>query len=274
VVVAGLGIGPRELGRLRTVGPSAFDVTADETVVILDQVNRRLAVYPRSGPPRHTPITFLGGEGDLAIADDGTVYVLDGGRPREHVYFIRSYDRDLKPLATTQLAVGTQGDTIRVGEQGAIVHVFPAEQWLPVGTGRDLLEPDEQEAGAGSGQTFPEGHEVAVAAGRRETRVALFDGDDVIGSWRIRSATPFGEVQLVEPNANGLLAVLRVFSKTRAEWLVLQLTPAGLAKSFSVRPVEDLDSAATSRFRLRENVLYELQSSRTGVRVVKHDLGD
>src|SRR5262245_23149266 len=59
------------------IGPSAFDVAPDGSVVVLDQVNHRLVVLRRGAEAEHLPIDFSGGEGDLAVGGDGTIYVLD-----------------------------------------------------------------------------------------------------------------------------------------------------------------------------------------------------
>ena len=54
------------------IGPSAFDVAPDGSVVVLDQVNHRLVrLRQRRLEPAHMPIDFAGGEGDLAVDGDG-----------------------------------------------------------------------------------------------------------------------------------------------------------------------------------------------------------
>jgi hypothetical protein len=271
IVAAAWGAGNGRLGLRRAIGPSAFGVGPREEIVVLDQVNRRLAAYKpgNAARPTYVPIRFLGGEGDLAISPAGTVYVLDAGRPREHVSYIRSYSSRLRPLAETRLAEAP-ADRLQARSAGAMVHVFPSEQWLPVGRARRLLGPAEQEAGARPAPTFAGGRQIAVLASPREARFALFRGGRVTGSWRVRSATRLGEVQLAEPFGEGLLVVIRRYTATRAEWVVLLLTPHGLVRRFSVKPVEWAGSA--SRFRLRGASLYALESGRLGARIVRYAL--
>jgi hypothetical protein len=91
-------------------------------------------------------------------------------------------------------------------------------------------------------------------ASAREARLALFGRDGVVASWRIRSATSLGEVQLAEPFGKGLLVVLRVHTPTRAEWQVLQLTALRLVHDFSVRPVEWADAGRRRSFPGRGSV--------------------
>jgi len=272
LVEAGWGRGARRFGLQRGVGPSAFGVAPDGAIVVLDQLNRRLAAYPAgTSRPRYAPIPFLGGEGDIAIARDGTVYVLDAGSPREHLPFVRAYDRELRALAVTPVAE-TPSNRLAIGPAGAIVHAVPSEQWLPVGERGRLLAPDEQERRARPARTFRDGRELVVMASAFEAQLALFGRAGVVGSWRIRSVTPLGEVQLAEPYANGLLVVLRAHTATRAEWQVLELTPHGLGDRFSVHPVEWADAGAGARFRLSGRYLYELRSSRAGVEIARYRL--
>jgi hypothetical protein len=273
IVAAKWGAGLGRLGLRRGIGASAFAVRPDDAIVVLDQANRRLALYAPddSARPEYVRIRFLGGEGDLAIAPDGTVYVLDTGRPKEHVFYVRSYSRRLRPLAETRVAEAPS-DRLQAGTNGATVHGFPSEEWLPLGHGAQLLGPDEQQARARPAPTFAGGKEVAVLAAPREARFALFRGQRLLGRWRVRSKTPLGEVQLAEPFGNGLLVVLRVHTGRRAEWDVLKLTPDGVAKRFTVDAVEWAGSAPASRFRLRGQSLYSLQSGRSGVRILRYAL--
>jgi hypothetical protein len=275
IVDAGWGRGAGRFGLQRGVGPSAFGVAPDGAIVVLDQLNRRLAVYPagESARAHYVPIRFLGGEGDVAIARDGTVYVLDAGSARVHIPFVRAYSRELRALAATRVAE-TPADRIAVGPAGAIVHAFPSEQWLPVGEQGRLLAPEEQERRARPARTFRDGRRLVVMASASEARLALFGRDGVVGSWRIRSATPLGEVQLAEPFGKGLLVVLRVHTPARAEWQVLELTAHGLADRFSVHPVEWADAAVGGRFRVAGRYIYELRSGRAGVEVARYRLPD
>jgi hypothetical protein len=273
IVEAGWGRGPHRLGLQRGVGPSAFAVAPGGAIVVLDQLNRRLAVYSPgdSSRARYVPIRFLGGEGDIAITRDGTVYVLDAGKPTDHVPFVRAYGPGLRELAATPVAE-TPSNRIAIGPTGAIVHAVPSEQWLPVGERGRLLAPDEQERRARPARTLRDGREFVVMASAAEAQVALFGPAGVVGSWRIRSATPLGEVQLAEPHGRGLLVILRVHTRARAEWQVLELGPHGVVDRFSVRPVEWADAGAGARFRLSGGFLYELRSGRAGAEVARYRL--
>jgi len=252
-----------------TIGPSAFDLDPDGSLTILDQVNDRLAVYPVGGkPPRYLPIAFDGGEGDLAIGVDGTRYVLDQASGS----VVRTYT-PAGALAGTARIDDHGADMLRAGPGGALVHAYPGDMWLPVSRAGLPLEPTAQVAAARAGRSVGGGVEIVVHADPTEALFALVRGDRVLRAWRLTSATTIGEVQLVEPFDDGLLAVIRVWTERQAEFVVVVLTPAGLSRSFSVEAVEWAESAPLGRFRLNRETLFQLRSAPSGAEIVSFDIG-
>ena len=257
----------RELVR---IGPSAFDIEPDGTVVVLDQVNDRLVRYPGGGlAPRYAHIAFAGGEGDLAVGADGTAYVLDQGA--EPV--VRSYTPSGTLAATSEIH-GSGADMLRTGSAGPLVHSFPGEMWVPIGGPAALLGPEQQAAGARPARVAEGGLEVVVRGGRTEAYLALVDGDNVVRAWRVSSTSNLGEIQLAEPFGDGMLVVLRVWTETKAEFVALVLAPEGLAGAFAIDATQWVESAALGRFRLTGDTLYQLRSTAAGAEVVTFDLGD
>ena len=253
------------------IGPSAFDLAPDSSAVVLDQVNDRLLVTRTNADPSELPIEFAGGEGDLAVGDDGTIYVLDvGGAGADPV--VRSYAPSGDLIAGTPLAEPV-ADMVRAGPDGPLVHSYPSEMWLPTGSGRPPLAPEEQIVAAHAGRSVAGGLAVVVRASPAEAKLALVRGDRVVRSWVVRSSTNLGELQLVEPYANGLLVVLRVWTETEAEFRVLRLTPDGMAASFAVDRAEWAETASLSRFRLRGSTLYQLRSAPSGVEIAAFEIG-
>jgi hypothetical protein len=238
-------------------------------VVVLDQVNDRLAVYPPSGAaPRYVPITFSGGEGDLTVGPDGVVYVLDqGAQPT-----VRTYSPSGAIVAATA-ADGSGADMLRAGPSGALLHAYPGDMWLPVGGAGHLLQPSQQAVGARPGRNIEGGAEVVVHGGRTEALFALVRGDHVLRAWRVASGTSLGEIQLAEPYRDGLLVVLRVWTEANAEFVALVLSPTGLAGTFAVDAAQWAESAAFGRFRLDGDRLFQLRSTSAGAGVVTFDLG-
>jgi hypothetical protein len=260
---AGLDSGPEQ----SRIGPSAFDVAPDGSVVVLDQVNRRLAIVRPGSRPAHVPIAFEGGEGDLAVAPDGTIYVLDAsGTP-----MLRSFTGGGYPIAAARLAEQTL-DMVRVGPNGPLVHGYPSEMWLPTGATAPPLAPARQLAAAEPARRV-RGGSVVVSATDAEAMLALVRGERVVQAWAVGSLTRLGEVQLAEPYADGLLVVVRVWTESQAEFRVLLLTSAGLAASFAVDRAEWAESASLSRFRLHRSKLYQLRSTPSGTQIATFEIG-
>jgi hypothetical protein len=250
------------------IGPSAFDVAPDGSIVLLDQVNRRLVVLRRGARAAHIPIEFSGGEGDLAVGGDGTIYVLDSSAKP----IVRTFTAEGASIAAGRLAEPT-ADMVRVGPKGPLVHSYPSEMWLPVGSGRPPLAPGRQLASARAARTARGGVGVVVHASPAEVRLALVRGERVEHAWALRGETSFGEVQLAEPYGDGMLVVVRLWNERNAEFRVLQLSTEGLVRSFDVDPAEWAESASLSRFRLHGSTLYQLRSDPSGVEIAKFEIG-
>ena len=249
------------------IGPSAFDIAPDGSIVVLDQLNKRLVVSSR-GRRRSVPIRFDGGEGDLAIGPDETVYVLD---PAEN-HAVRAY-RLSGRLAYRATAPGEEVDFVRAGPRGPIVYGFPGEMWFPVAEDGRPLAHAEQVARARPGQTFADGSEVVALASPSYHGARYQLLGERPGAWMLRSMTMLGEIQLAQPYRAGLAVVTRFWTETKSEFVFLELTPRGLGQSFAIKPVEDLDSNASGTFRLHGNTLYQLRSSRTQLEIAAYRLG-
>ncbi len=250
------------------IGPSSFDVASDGSVVLLDQVNDRLVMMRRGARPAHVPIDFSGGEGDIAMDDDGTMYVLDSAaRP-----MIRTFTAAGAPIAVGSLAEPT-ADMIRIGPGGPLVHSYPSEMWLSTGPGRPPFAPDRQLASARPARSTDGGLAVVVHASPSEVKLALVRGDRVERAWLLHAGTSFGEVQLAEAYGNGMVVVVRLWNEKHAEFRVLRLGPAGLEQSFDVTPAEWAESGSLSRFRLHGSTLYQLRSDPSGIEIATFEIG-
>jgi hypothetical protein len=274
-VTAAWGTGAGALGlitgrEVARIGPSAFDVDGNGNVVVLDQVNDRLARYPAGVlTPRYTRIAFAGGEGDLAVGAEGTAYVLDQGAEPA----VRSYSPS-GVLAATTAVDGTGADMLRSGPAGTFLHGYPGDMWKPIGGGVGaLFKPEQQAAGARPGRLAEGGVEVVVRGGQNEAFFALVRGDRVLRAWRVSTPSTLGEIQLAEPFGDGMLVVLRVWTETKTEFVALVLSPIGLAGSFAVDASQWAESAALGRFRLHGKTLYQLRSTPAGAEIVTFDLG-
>jgi hypothetical protein len=250
------------------IGPSAFDVAPDGSVVLLDQVNRRLVLLRRGARPAHVPIAFSGGEGDLAVDGAGKIYVLDSAtRP-----MVRGFTSAGASIATVALAEPI-ADMIRVGPSGPLVHSYPSEMWLPTGPGRPPFGPERQLATAQPARSADGGIGVVVHASPAAVKLALVRGDRVVRAWLLHSESSFGEVQLAEPYRDGMVVVVRLWNEKHAEFRVLRMGAEGLVQSFDVAPAEWAESASLSRFRLHGSTLYQLRSDPSGIEIARFEIG-
>ncbi len=265
---AGLA-GSRGLG---FVGPSSFDVAADGTVAVLDQVNARIQRWSRAGV-KATRVEVSGGLADFALEPGGTMDVLEPPNRMSPAPVLRSFRGDGTPRWAQRLSDRTWAK-LAAGPAGPVVQQQPSEQWLPTAEHGTALGRAAQAGRGRPGRPFANGREVLVErVGAGELRLAELAGDVVIRSWRITSATPLGEVQLAEPYGNRLVVVTKTYTDDRSEYVVLVLDRSGIVNSFTVESLEWAESAPLARFRLAgSSSLYRLGSTRAGLSVDRFDL--
>jgi hypothetical protein len=264
---AGLG-GSRELG---FVGPSSFDVAADGSVAVLDQVNARVERWSRSGV-KATMVEVSGGLADFALEAGGAMDVLEPPSRGTPAPVLRSFRGDGTPRWAQRLSDRTWAK-LDAGPAGPIVQQQPSEQWLPVAERGNVLGRAAQAGRGRPGRSFANGREVVVErVGVGEVRLAELAGDAVVRSWRITSATPLGEVQLAEPQGNRLIVVTKTYTDDRSEYVALVLDRSGIVNSFALDSLEWAESAPLARFRLAGSSLYRLGSTHAGLFVDRFDL--
>jgi hypothetical protein len=260
--------GSRELG---FSGPSSFDVAADGTVAVLDQVNARVERWSRAGVEA-TNLQISGGLADFALEPDGTMDVLEPPSRTTPAPVLRSFRGDGSPRWAQRLS-DRMWAKLAAGPVGPTVQQQPSEQWLPVAEHGDALDRSAQAGRSRPGRPCANGREVVVArVGAGELRLAELVGNAVVRSWHITSATPLGEVQLAEPHGNRLVVVTKTYTDDRSEYVVLVLERSGVANSFAVDSLEWAESAPLARFRLAGSSLYRLGSTRAGLYVDRFDV--
>jgi len=253
--------GSRELG---FSGPSSFDVAADGTVAVLDQVNGRVERWSRASIEA-TNLEVSGGLADFALEPDGTMDVLEPPNRTIPAPVLRSFRGDGSPRWAQRLSDRTWAK-LAAGPAGPTVQQQPSEQWLPVAEHGSALDRSAQAGRGRPGHPFANGREVVVErVGAGELRLAELVGNVVVRSWRITSATPLGEVQLAEPHGNRLVVVTKTYTNERSEYVVLVLDRSGVSNSFAVESLEWAESAPLARFRLAGSSLYRLGSTRAGL---------
>ena len=216
-------------------------------------------------------MAVTGGIADMAVEADGSIDVLeptgDGPTPE-----LRSFDATGALRSKTPLEDRTWSQ-LREGPQGPEVQQEPSEQWMPARRGETWLPQTAQARSGHPGRTLPNGRELVVfRAGTSEARVAEVAGGRVRRAWRIVSATPLGEVQLAEPLGNRVVLVIRPYTETQDEFLVLVLGDRGVERSFGVDSADWAETAPLARFRLAGSSLYRLGSTPSGMHVDRFDL--
>jgi hypothetical protein len=276
VVEAAWGSAPGQVGlehgpSFGPIGPSSFDVAPNGDVTVLDQVNKRLERWRRGRPAAIVPAAVTGGIADMALEGDGTVDVLEptgeGLMPE-----LRSFDASGRLLAKTPIGDRTWAQ-LRIGPQGPEVQQEPSEQWMPIPGHGTWLARGAQAGGGRPGRTLANGTQLVVLrTGTSEARVAEVAGDRTKRAWRITSATPLGEIQLAESTGNRVVLVVRVYTETEDEFVVLLLGDRGLEGSFTVDSADWAETAPLARFRLAGSSLYRLGSTPAGAHVDRFDL--
>jgi hypothetical protein len=271
------GEGPRDVGLeqgrdLPPIGGSSFDVDPSGAVTLLDEAHRRLLRWTvGNGIPSLRPLAINGTIADLALASDGTAYVLESTGGSAHSSMLRVFRPDGSEAASG--AIAGRASEVRLGpDDEAVVDDQRSQQWMRVAAaGRMLAEP-AQRSSARAGRRLPDGSEVVVLRRGNELRLALTGVGGFRRSWRVTSDGPIAEVQLAEPLGRSLVVVARVYTDQWDEFEVLVLGRRGLARSFAVDSSAWAEMSPLSRFRLAGRSLYRLGSTANNVFVDRFDL--
>ena len=133
---------------------------------------------------------------------------------------------------------------------------------MPARSGARFLTRAAQASEGHAGRDLGDGKELVVfRTGAAEARVAEVAGGRAKRGWRIVSSTPLGEIQLAEPLGSRVVVVVRPYTETRDDFLVLVLGNRGLERSFSVDSADWAETAPLARFRLVGSSLYRFGST-------------
>ena len=156
--------------------------------------------------------------------------------------------------------------------EGAVVLQQPSGQWMSATVRARALSTAAQRASGRPGRPVAGGREVMVLRRDLEIRAAIVGPNGLRRSWRLTSETPLAEVQLAEPEGNGLVLVVRVYTDDRDEFVVLVLGEHGLVQKLAIDSADWAETAPLSRFRLVGSSLYRLGSTPAGLFVDRFDL--
>jgi hypothetical protein len=265
-------VGLEEGRNLSPIGTSAFDVDRTGTVYLLDEARHRILRWRKGAPsPTSVSVAVSGSLADMAVAPDGSIYVLEtvgrpGGTP-----VVRRFDGDGRELERAAIAERAASQ-IRSGPDGPVVLQQPSHQWMPVTEDGTIAGARSQRARGTVGRPLAGGGDIVVLRTGDGMRVAWTGPDGERRSWVVRSATTLGEIQLAQPLGGRLVVVARAYTDDAAEFVVLILDDRGLARTFSVTAAEWAEAAPLGRFELVGSSLYRLGSTPKGAFVDRYDL--
>jgi hypothetical protein len=254
------------------IGAAAFDVDASGAVVILDQAHRRFLRWRRGARvPARVPVSVRGGLADMAVASDGSIYVLESTAEAGRNPLVRRFDDAGRELEAIETAERTSSQ-IRMARTGPHVLGQPSHHWMPVAVDGVPASPATQLRHGRPGRALRTDGEIVVFRHEDEARLALIAGRKVTRSWRLTSDTPLAEVQLAEPLGQRLVVVVRVYDDTSDEFAVLVLDRTGVVDRFTLDSADWAETAPLGRFRLVGRSLYRLGSTPSGAFVDRFDL--
>ena len=276
VAAAAWGTGATEVGleegrSVSAAGASAFDVDRSGAVYLLDEARRRVLRWGGRGKgPEGIPVSVSGALADMIVAPDGSIYVLETVGPPDQGPVVRRFDGEGRELERVELAERTASQ-IRMGRDGPVVLQQPSHQWMPIMSGGAATGAAAQRRNGRVGRPLPAGGEAIALRTENDVRIAL-RGNGLRGAWRLLSDTPLGEVQLVERLDSRVVVIVRAYTDSDAEFLVLLLDAGGLAQRFSLESADWAESAPLGRFKLVGSSLYQLGSTSRGAFVDRFDL--
>jgi hypothetical protein len=279
IVSAPWGNGPASVGlesgrNLPPMGASTFDVSADGTVSLLDEAHRRVLRWQSSSAgPTRVPLSIDGRMADMSLDQDGSLYVLESVAAPGHTPLVRHFDptgRELDAVETAERGASQ----IRIGPHGPVVLQHPSHQWMPVADRGAPVPPSDQRRSGRIGRPLRSGAEVVVLRREHEILAALVSSRGVERSWRVASDTQLAEVQLAEPIGRRFVVVVRLYTESASEFVVLVLDRHGVVRTFSTPTDEWAEATPLGRFRIAGNRLYRLGSDAKGAFVTAYDVED
>jgi hypothetical protein len=250
-------------------GPWSFDIAPDGSVWLLDNLNKRLLVWPRGQPdasPRAIPLGSSAFPWDFARGPAGSIYVTRRA-PDSFVLQLFRQTETGEVLWQSNLATSIENQQLRVGPEGTLY-------WTGGPTGTDARRGERGGPSAWVPAASPDGRPFSTVQQRRrltiyqplpggrrlvwtiadfeqdpnyglvphEERVALFKGASrLVRAWRIMSRTviwprPEATPALVGNDPVVVLAVSSNSWPTTNEYVVLRLaaTSSGTRARFSL----------------------------------------
>ena len=278
VAQAAWGNGPAEPGieegpELQPIGASSFDVDTAGAVTVLDEAHRRLLRFTGRGADNATPVPLdiRGTIASVVARPDGGTYVLESVADQGQAPLLRSFDSAGHPVGSWHAAQPGVG-SLRLSPTGPQSLEYPAGQWMSISPTDGIDAAESQLASGRPGRRVAGGREIVVQREGAEARIAVTAPSGVLRSWQITSATPLAEIQLAELRGNDVVVVLRTYTESQSEFVVLVLGDRGAVRQFAIDAAAWAETAPLARFRLVGSSLYCLGSTPSGMFVDRYDL--
>ncbi|HXZ56701.1 MAG TPA: hypothetical protein VEG40_03860 [Gaiellaceae bacterium] len=293
-------------------GPWSFEVARDRSIWLLDELNRRLLVWPPGHPKAHPRVVKLASilPIDFALGPAGSVYITRGLKPPVRAMGLTRLAAGGRVLWTSKLATGIFNNQLRQGPDATLYWTGgvpssrrterggPDSVWVPAATphGKPLSTARQARARTmyqplrGGLRLLcgwaPFEKDPFFGRAPHEERFALINrAGRLVRSWRITSRTVIWPHPQATPALVGhdLVVVLTASSGRRNEYLVLRLakTPSGTRARFSLPSASWLDTSGRAAWGdvmtdLRvgpDGKLYQLGSSpTTGVAIYRYSM--
>ncbi|MFT4009242.1 MAG: hypothetical protein QM655_04285 [Nocardioidaceae bacterium] len=275
VVSSSWGSGPEQVGVDDSgVGPTSFDIGPDGSIVVLDTANARLVRIDHAGNRTTGPIGLDRDYPDLAVGDDGQVYVLyPNGGGTGNAYVGRYGAGGGEQIDRIQTSGGGAG---MIRARGSRIEVFTQDSaWVPIVADGVVLDSADRDAASSPAIHVGEDWVYLKHVGDHEVRIALVDEAGTNRSWSLRSTTSLGASQ-VEVLPDGDLVVMQSrFTDDKSEYVLLRLSRDGTSSESITVPFEQFaETTAGSEFRLDGDQLYMLRSTRQASNIYVYDLSE
>jgi hypothetical protein len=252
-----------------SVGPSSFDVDSRGRVLVSDELHGRVAVFDRSAFVRQTHLE-LSPRTDVAFGTNGASF--DASDPFASSSEVTVVAIDPTGGVTGIAPLGAPGDAsseLRTAGSSPYLHLLPLDGWISADAG---------ESSPSIGMPLEGGGQLLKVVDGNTVRLGTVRGDTVTDAVDLTFSTNVGELALAEPDGDGgYIAVVHVWQEvpTRADqFQVVHVTDDEVVSTFAVANRSYTETMPLSKFRLGgDGNLYALQSTATGVRIVRYDLG-
>lgn len=263
-----------------TIGPQALDVSESGEIYLLDQVNARVQVFDRIGLLTNVIPVEVGPLGDIGLAGDGTIFILDRvpGAPGTHPVVHK-----VTPGVPFGVPAGVESrptlewepDLLDVVDDVPWVYGTPGDAWAPLFTEETNLSSGSLEVA----RPTVAGPVITMVSNLKRVDVApLAPEGPRRFTLRAASDRNIGEIALFEPDGNGgYWLVLRTWQEFPEMWDQHEVVHLGadgtVTDHFAVDNGEYAETAALSQFRIgRDGRLYQIFSDETGLEIRSFDL--